>query len=108
MTDEQAGTGVTRLSFIKGSAGVAAGMAAVGVPAAAVLSNEGKSVPTQPSTPTPSEPVVAYVRDAKRGEVTVTYGTSEVTYRDRKLVRKLLAVAPQGTVVDGGANVLAP
>jgi hypothetical protein len=111
MSDEQAETGgVTRLSFIKGSAGVAAGMAAIGVPGAALIAGEHGSgaQPTTPTVPTPPEPVVAYIRDAKRGEVSITRGTSEVTYRDRALVRRLLAAAPQSANVDGGINVIAP
>jgi hypothetical protein len=89
------GSGVTRLSFIKASAGVAAGMAAVGVPAAAARSREETGVETEPSSPTPREPVTAYVRNAERGEVTVVSGTGEKTYRDRALVRRLMAAAPQ-------------
>jgi hypothetical protein len=46
---------------------------------------------------------VAYVRDARRGEVTVLAGTREKTYRDPALARRLLAVAPRG----GGSDVLA-
>jgi hypothetical protein len=88
------GSGVTRLSFIKASAGVAAGVAAVGVPAAASAREEA-AVETDPSTPTPQEPVTAYVRDASRGEVTVLAGTSEKTYRDRALVRRLMKAAPK-------------
>ena len=38
--------------------------------------------------------VVAYVRDEKLGEVTVMRGTRESTYRDRALVKRLLAAAP--------------
>jgi len=86
--------GSTRLSFIKATAGVAAGLgaAAVGMPAAALAVDE-KAVPTEPSAAAPAEPVFAYVRDAKRGEVTVVSGTSESTYRDRALVRRMLAAA---------------
>ncbi len=112
MSDEQAETGaVTRLSFIKGSAGVAAGVAAIGVPGAALIAGEKGSSgaqPTKPSVPTPPEPVVAYIRDAKRGEVSITRGKGEVTYRDPALVRRLLAAAPQSANVDGGINVIAP
>jgi hypothetical protein len=39
------------------------------------------------------EPIVVYVRDARRGEVTVLHGTRELTYRDRALVRRLLKAA---------------
>jgi hypothetical protein len=101
--------GVTRLSFLKASAGAAAGAAAVGVPAAAVLSDGKPRVVPEPSSTTPREPVMAYVRDAKRGEVTVLAGTSETTYRDRALVKKLLAAAPKDSIVNGGGiDVVAP
>jgi hypothetical protein len=89
------GSGVTRLSFIKASAGVAAGMAAAAVPVAAAQAREEAGVETDPSSPTPSEPVTAFVRDAERGEVTVLSGTGEKTYRDRALVKRLMAAAPQ-------------
>ncbi|MBV9471446.1 MAG: hypothetical protein JO206_00665 [Solirubrobacterales bacterium] len=110
MDDEQnEGGGVTRLSFIKASAGVAAGAAAIGVPAAAVLSGERAGVVTAPSSQTPREPVMAYVRDAERAEVTVMSGTSETTYRDPALVKRLLAAAPRNSIVNGGGiDVLAP
>jgi hypothetical protein len=103
------GDGVTRLSFMKASAGLAAGAAAIGVPGAAALSREKAGVVTTPSSPTPREPVMAYVRNAERGEVTVMSGTSETTYRDHALVRRLLTAAPQGSTVDGGGiDVVAP
>jgi hypothetical protein len=51
---------------------------------------------------------MAYVRDAERGEVTVLAGTSETTYRDRGLVKKLLAAAPKDSIANGGGiDVLA-
>lgn len=103
------GDGVTRLSFLKASAGAAAGAAAVGVPAAAVLSDQKPGVVTEPSSPNPPEPVMAYVRDAARGEVTVMRGTSETTYRDRRLAKRLLDAAPSDPSVNGGGlDVLAP
>jgi hypothetical protein len=98
------GGGVTRLSFIKASAGVAAGVAAVSVPAAAALAKDRAGVVTEPSWPNPSEPVMAYVRDAESGEVTVMSGTGETTYRDRALVKRLLAAAPQDSIVNGGGS----
>jgi hypothetical protein len=52
---------------------------------------------------------MAYVRDAKRGEVTVMSGTSETTYRDRTLVKRLMDAAPAGTTLNGGGlDVVAP
>lgn len=94
--------GLTRSAFIKSSAGVAAGAAAVSVPAA--LAGEG-GVEVKPSAPNPREPVMAYVRDAERGEVTVMSGTSETTYRDRALARRLVAAAPsdETNITTGGA-----
>jgi len=87
--------GVTRLSFIKAGAGVLAGAAGVAVPAAVANAAEPRAVEVRPSGGTHREPVVAYVRDAKRGEVTVVAGMSEKTYRDPALVRRLLAAAPK-------------
>jgi hypothetical protein len=75
-----------------GTAGIAAG--AVVIPAAAAEALERGEV-TDPSGPPPEEAVVAIVRDAKRGEVTVMSGTSEVTVRDRALVKRLLKAAPK-------------
>ena len=110
MSDERTGGGgVTRLSFIKASAGVAAGAAAIGVPASAAITDHPGKVVDRPSTGTPEEPVVAYVRDADRGEVTVVAGTAETTYRDPSLVKRLLSAAPGDAIGNGGgANVIAP
>ena len=110
MSDEKREDGgVTRLSFLKASAGAAAGAAAVGVPAAAALSQDKQRAVTEPSTANPREPVMAYVRDAERGEVTVMSGMSETTYKDRSLVKRLLDAAPQDAGLNGGGiDVLAP
>jgi hypothetical protein len=76
------------------SAGAATGTAAIAAaPAVAVAALERGEV-TDPSGPPPEEAVVAYVRNAKRGEVTVMSGTREVTYRDPALVKRLLKAAP--------------
>jgi hypothetical protein len=102
------GDGVTRLSFLKASAGAAAGAAAVGVPAA-IVSEQKSTVVPEPGSSNPREPVIAYVRDAERGEVTVMSGTSETTYRDRALVKKLLDAAPKDSLANGGGiDVVAP
>lgn len=97
--------GLTRSAFIKSSAGVAAGAAAVSVPAALVTGAGEGGVEVKPSAPNPREPVMAYVRDAERGEVTVMSGTSETTYRDRALARRLIAAAPsdETDITTGGA-----
>jgi hypothetical protein len=104
MADEQAQDGgVTRLSFIKTSAGVAAGAAAIGIPAA-IRSGETATEVAEPSSPAPGEPVMAYVHDAQRGEVTVMSGTRETTYRDPALAKRLLKAAPQPTPGSGGGS----
>lgn len=101
-------SGVTRLSFLKASAGAAGAAAAIGVPIAAAASANHDGVPVEPHGATPREPVVAYVRDAERGEVTLVSGTSEVTYRDRKLVKQLMDAAPDRPRGTGeGVDVLA-
>ena len=106
--DKSEKDGVTRLSFIKASAGVAAGVAAVGVPAVALSQEQGHEI-AKPGTPAPHEPVVAYVHDVERGEVTVMSGTGEVTYRDRALVKRLMAAAPSESIGNGGGiDVVAP
>ena|SRR5436309_2383027 len=109
MSDEKReGSEVTRLSFLKASAGAAAGAAAIGVPAAAALAGDKKGEVAEPSSPNPREPVMAYVRDAERGEVTVMSGTSETTYRDRSLAKRLLDAAPTEATNGGGIDVLTP
>ena len=76
---------------------------------AAVLSEEKAGTATEPTTPNPGEPVMAYIRDAKRGEVTVMSGTGETTYRDKSLVKRLMDAAPtESTLNGGGLDVLAP
>jgi hypothetical protein len=100
--------GVTRLSFLKTSAGAAAGAAAIGVPAAVIAEQNG-TVVSDPDSTHPREPVMAYVRDAGRGEVTVMHGTAETTYRDRGLVKRLLDAAPRESTLNGGGfDVIAP
>jgi hypothetical protein len=98
--DEQ---GYSRRSFIKASAGVATGASVLAVPAAAVLgvpaaaaARESGADPVEVATSeaTPAEPVMAYVHDASKGEVTVLAGTRQATYRDPALAKRLLAIAP--------------
>jgi hypothetical protein len=85
---------LSRRSFVKiaGAATGAAALAAAPPIARAAVGEEGAQR-TDPTARVPEEPVVAYVRDAKRGEVTVTSGTAEHTYRDRVLVKRLLRAA---------------
>src|ERR1700749_1232879 len=82
---------LSRRSFMK-IAGAATGAAALAAapPIAKAALGEEDAVRTHPTAGVPDEPLVAYVRDAQRGEVTVTSGTTEHTYRDRALVQRLL------------------
>jgi hypothetical protein len=88
---------LSRRSFVK-IAGAATGAAALAAapPIARAGIGEEDAKHVDPSTGVPEEPVVAYVRDAQGGEVTVTSGTAEHTYRDRALVRRLLRAAKKG------------
>ena len=83
---------VNRRSFLK-TAGVAAGAAAISAAPAVSAATEPDAVETTPSTPVPSEPVIAIVRDAGLGEVTVLAGTTEKTYKDRQLASRILKAA---------------
>lgn len=88
--------GFTRRSMIASSAGVATTLAVTVVAPAAEGAMSRGELSTQiatPTTPIPADAVVAYVHDAGRGEVTVIRGEVERTYRDRALVKRLLAAA---------------
>src|SRR5450755_1636743 len=90
---------LNRRTLLQSTAGAAAGVAVVvGGPklAAAALNggtNTAPAVITKPSGPPPREPVMAYVRDAARGEVTVLSGTRETTYRDPVLAKRMIDAA---------------
>jgi hypothetical protein len=74
-------------------AGAATGAAAfVGIPGIAGISERPPELVEAPSAVT-HDPVVVYIRDAARGEVTVMHGSRETTYRDRSLVKRLLKAA---------------
>jgi hypothetical protein len=75
------------------SAGVATGTAAIAATPTVAAALDRREV-TDPSGPPPEETVIAYVRNAKRGEVTVMSGTRETTYRDPALVKRLMKAAP--------------
>jgi TAT (twin-arginine translocation) pathway signal sequence len=84
---------VDRRRFLK-SAGVAAGAAAVvGAPGLARAATDGGAEVVDAPGAVTKQPVVVYVRDAARGEVTVMHGEQATTYRDRGLVRRLLKAA---------------
>ena len=85
---------VNRQRFLK-RAGAATGAAAfVGVPGIgkAVTDDDSATVVAKPG-PVTKEPVLVYVRDAARGEVTVLHGTREMTYLVRRLLKAARATA---------------
>jgi hypothetical protein len=84
---------MNRRSFVKvaGAATGAAAIAAAPAVARAASGDDPKAI--EPTTDVPDEPIVAYVRDVERGEVTVVAGTSETTYRDRPLAQRLSKAA---------------
>ena len=95
-----------RRKFLLATGGVAAGAAAVAAPKI-VESITDKHEIAAPANPAPSDPVMAYVHDAKRGEVTVMSSTGEKTYRDPALVKRLLDAAP-APLEGGESGVVTP
>jgi hypothetical protein len=71
----------TRRGFVKNSAAAAAGMTAVG---AIVAQQAGADVVSG------AEPVVAYVSNPRKGEISVMTGKHEVTVRDPKLAASIV------------------
>ena len=99
--DAPSGLGpVTRRSLIAGSVGAASTLA-VGGALAAPASSAAAAPIAPPRTPIPADPVIAYVHDAERGQVTLISGHSELTYHDPELAARLIAAAPKSTRVVG-------
>jgi hypothetical protein len=76
----------TRRAFVKNSMAAAAGMTAIGA-----LTGETAAAMAEPDAPTGS--VVAYVRDARSGEVSVMAGSKTVKLRDRQLAARIARAA---------------
>jgi hypothetical protein len=76
---------LTRRNFVRNSAISAAGMTAIGAIAADAAAADDSAVG--------SEPVVAYVSDPSKGEISVMKGDREVKLRDRKLARDISRAA---------------
>jgi hypothetical protein len=72
---------LTRRGFVTRSAGAAAGLTAIG----ALVAQQADADVTAGS-----EPVVAYVSDPGKGEISVMTGDREVTVRDRKLAARIV------------------
>jgi hypothetical protein len=85
---------LSRRGFLK-TAGVATGAAAISASPAVAAAMDPGAVETMPTGKVPHEPVIAIVRDEGLGEVTVLSGTTEKTYKDRALVKRLLKAAEQ-------------
>jgi hypothetical protein len=76
---------LTRRGFVKNSAAATAGVTVIG----ALL---GESAQAHPGTLGP-EPVVAYVRDPAKGEISVLSGGREVHVHDPKLAARIARAA---------------
>jgi hypothetical protein len=76
---------LTRLGFVKSSMAAAAGMTALG----GVVASEAEA----DQGPVGSEPVVAYVKDPRSGEIAVMSGEREVTVHDAKLAARISRAA---------------
>jgi hypothetical protein len=78
---------LTRRGFVRSSAGVGAGITAIGALGVGQGSADAKSAAIG------SHPVVAYVRDPRSGEIALMSGGREVTVRDRKLAAQIARAA---------------
>jgi hypothetical protein len=72
----------------------AAGAAAIGLVGAAGSIGRSSSV-AKGSIETSTEPLVAYISDARKGEIVVMVGTREIVRRDAALVARLIAIAKE-------------
>jgi hypothetical protein len=71
----------TRRGFIKNSAVAAAGMTAVGT----IVTHQAEA-----DAVAGADPVVAYVSNPRKGEISVMTGDREVTVHDRKLAASIV------------------
>jgi hypothetical protein len=76
---------LTRRGFVKTTAGAAAGMTAIG----ALVTGQAEA----DAHVTGSDPVVAYVKDPRTGEISVMSGDREVSVRDPKLAARIARAA---------------
>lgn len=85
----------TRRGFVKRSAAAAAGMTVVG----ALVAEEADA-----KVAAHSGPVVAYVRNPRKGEVFVMAGERQVKLHDRKLAARLARVAHHNAAQHNGSH----
>ena len=76
---------LTRRGFVKNSAGAAAGATAIG----ALLAQHADAAGLAGG----SEPVIAFVRDPKKGEISLMAADREVTVRDPQLAARIVRAA---------------
>jgi hypothetical protein len=95
---------VSRRSFLKTAGAATGAMAITASPAVAAALQPG-ALETTASGPIPLEPIVAIIRNADLGEVTVLSGRTEKTYTDKVLVKRLLKAAGQNHQPTGRQGV---
>jgi hypothetical protein len=84
---------LTRRGFLhRTSIGVTASGMLVAAPHLADSSSEPEVSATEQASAGLSEPMLAHVRDAATGELSILIGTREIIYRDAELVARLLKV----------------
>ena len=79
----------SRRTFLKTASIAAASAGAALTPG---LTGRANAAPA-PAGPLPDEPLVAYVKNHKSGEIAVVVGEHEVTYRDLDLTARLARIA---------------
>jgi len=87
---------LSRRAFLQTSVGTATGAAAVasgGMAAGGLLAAIAGGAPVEAAASGTGGPMVAFVRDASKGEVTLLVGHREVTRRDPQLVSRLQRAA---------------
>ncbi len=84
-----AGARYSRRSLLKGVAGASALAALPGL--ASLTPAADWAAPSSEVAPTLDGPIVAYVRDAAKGEVVFMLGTREIVRKDPDLVSRLLS-----------------
>lgn len=97
MAEKNLGSRLGRRDMLKAFAGIgAAGVAAAALPALVLLPNQGNSPKTDgmassapAMTANLTEPLVAYIKDASKGEVVIMSGFNEFTITDHDLVARL-------------------
>ena len=85
-------SGTSRRNFLRtASVGAAAVGAASAVPFA--LAAPANAAETESNAPAHDGPLVAWVKNAKTGEIAVLVGEHEVLHHDKKLARRLAQIA---------------